>query len=66
MINGYRILWTENALQELSTTLEYLEKNWTTKELNKFAQKLDSTLELISKIPFAFHVSKKVKELDAL
>jgi len=33
MKNGYRIEWTDNALFELKVTFEYIEKNWTEKEL---------------------------------
>lgn len=33
MKNGYRILWTDNALIELKKTVDYLEQNWTEREL---------------------------------
>lgn len=33
MKNGCKILWTDNALNELEKTIEYLEANWTEKEL---------------------------------
>ena len=37
MKNGYKILWTDNALNELEKTIEYLETNWTEKELRNLA-----------------------------
>jgi hypothetical protein len=37
MENGYRILWTDNALIELKQTIDYLEQNWSAKEINKLA-----------------------------
>ncbi len=32
MKNGYKILWTDNALEELQETYSYLELNWTALE----------------------------------
>ena len=40
MKNGYKILWTDNALKELAETITYLENNWTEKELKKLANSL--------------------------
>lgn len=40
MENGYKILWTDNALKELEKTIEYLEENWTEKELRNLAVNL--------------------------
>lgn len=54
MKSGYKILWTDQAIYELKETVEYLENNWTEKELRKFAAKLDHTIELISKMPEIF------------
>ena len=54
MKSGYKILWTDHALSELKETIEYLENNWTEKELRKFSAKLDHTIELISKTPEIF------------
>ena len=51
MKNGYKVFWTQNALDELSRTIEYLENNFTEKELKKLAQKLEDTIEIISKSP---------------
>jgi len=54
MESGYRILWTDHAISELKETIEYLENNWTEKELRSFSAKLDHTIELISKTPEMF------------
>ena len=54
MKSGYRILWTDHAISELKETIDYLENNWTEKELRKFSAKLDHTIELISKSPEIF------------
>ncbi|HTO17458.1 MAG TPA: hypothetical protein VLZ83_16955 [Edaphocola sp.] len=50
MKSGYKILWTDHSISELKDTIEYLENNWTEKEIRKFFGKLDHTVELISKM----------------
>lgn|SRR5690606_27731233 len=63
MKSGYKILWTDHALTELQNTIEYLEKNWTEKELRNFAHELDHIMELISKNPYLFQTSKEKKDV---
>ncbi len=57
MKSGYKVLWTDHAIAELKQIIEYLENNWTERELRTFAAKLDHTIELISKSPEIFPVS---------
>ena len=54
MTNGFSIYWTDFALSELTKTIEYLEENWTKRELQNFAAKLENTLQLISSNPDIF------------
>ena len=63
MKNGYNILWTDHALNELKNTIEFLEKNWTDKELKKLAMKLEGILLLISQNPYLFPASDVNKEI---
>ncbi|CAL65903.1 type II toxin-antitoxin system RelE/ParE family toxin [Christiangramia forsetii] len=63
MKSGYKILWTDHALYELQETIKYLEEEWTEKELENFSEQLDHTIELISKNPELFQVSKKKKNI---
>ncbi len=63
MKNGYKILWTDNALKELEKTIEYLEENWTEKELQSLALQLEETLMLVSQNPNLFQVSDIKKEI---
>ncbi len=63
MKSGYKILWTDHALSELKDITEYLEENWTKRELKNFYRELDHTIELISKNPALFQVSKKKKNV---
>jgi len=63
MKNGYKIFWTDFALKELENTIEYLEENWTEKELRNLAIKLEETLSFISQNPNLFQVSDIKKEI---
>ena len=63
MKNGYKILWTDNALKELENTIEYLEENWTERELQNLAFNLEEILALISKNPNLFQSSDIKKEI---
>jgi len=63
MKNGYKILWTDNALKELENTIEYLEENWSDRELQNLASKLEETLGYISKNPSIFQSSDVKKEI---
>jgi len=56
---GYKIIWSESALAELSQTFNYLETNWTKKELNRLANSLEKTISLISKAPNIYPKSNK-------
>ena len=40
MKSGYKVEWTDNALYELKITFEYLENNWTKKELRKLSNEI--------------------------
>ncbi len=59
MKSGYRILWTDHALNELKGTIEYFEINFSKKELKRLAQKIESITELISQNPKLFPKSDK-------
>jgi len=48
MENGYKIFWTDNALNDLRITLKYLSENWSEKKIANFVRKLDKRLNLIS------------------
>lgn len=61
MKSGYKIRWTDHALSELADTINYLEKNWSEKELKNFSRELDHIIELISKNPKLFQISEKNK-----
>jgi plasmid stabilization system protein ParE len=57
MKNGYKLVWTNHALSELAETLNYLELNWSVKDLKKFSSDLNKILEIISRSPEVFQKS---------
>ncbi|MVN20665.1 type II toxin-antitoxin system RelE/ParE family toxin [Mucilaginibacter arboris] len=63
MKNGYKIFWTDYALNELEQTITYLEENWTEKELRNLASKIEETLELLSQNPNLFQRSEIKKDV---
>ena len=63
MKSGYKILWTDHAVSEVKETIEYLENNWTKKELRNFSAKLDHTIEMILKMPEIFPESFEKKNI---
>lgn len=56
---SHRIKWTFRAKNDYLLILDYLEENWTKKELLKFTAKTSKTIVQISKTPKAFPASKK-------
>lgn len=58
MENGYNILWTPSALEELEQTIEYLQLHFMDKEIKKLVQKIESLIEIISQNPFIFPISE--------
>ena len=54
MKTGYNIEWTSEAERNLIAIFDYLEENWTQREISNFAIQLDSNLEYISEHPAAF------------
>lgn len=59
MKSGYRVYWTKHALEELAQTVEYLEKNFSEKEINRLAKKVESITEMLSRHPEMFPASER-------
>jgi len=47
MKNTFKLIWSEEALQNLKRIIAYLEERWTNREIKKFARLLDRNLALI-------------------
>lgn len=58
MENGYNIYWTPNALRELKETIDYLERKFSEKELNKLALEIEYIVNLILNNPYLFQKSE--------
>lgn len=54
----YKLYWSEEAISNLEEILNYLNSEWTSKEVNKFKSKLSKQLELITQNPLLFPVSQ--------
>ena len=63
MKSGYRINWTDNALEELNDTIIYLEENWSAKELHNLGTNLEEKLILISQNPYLFQSTDFKKDI---
>jgi len=55
----YEIYWTVNAINDLDNNLEYLQSNWSYKEVDSFKQTLREYLRIISLYPLEFPLSDK-------
>ena len=63
MRNIYKIIWSDEALNNLKSIIEYLENNWTEREIKKFAQLLDKWLSLLASNPYSFPATNHPKKL---
>ncbi len=61
MKSGHKVVWTDNALDELRQTVSYLEKNFSEHEIQRLANKIESTLALIATQPAMFPESPSRK-----
>ena len=57
------IIWTARAKITFYNVLNYLDENWTRKELDQFYQRTQLTLNAIRKNPSIFPVSARHKEI---
>jgi plasmid stabilization system protein ParE len=63
MKSGYKLLWSERSLNDLKKIIDYLFENWTEKEVQNFARRLDKRLEVIVVNPRLFPVTSKRKNI---
>lgn len=59
----YKIIWSDEALKNLKAILNYLENNWTERELKQFAKLLDQRLTSIERNPYLFPLINKSVDL---
>ncbi len=58
MDSDYKVFWTEEAINNLESILDYLQNKWTQREIDNFKRKLGKQIELIEKNPRLFPLSK--------
>ena len=61
MKSGYRVVWTDHALIELRQAISYLEQNFSDREIQQLASKIESTLSLIATQPAMYPESPQRK-----
>lgn len=52
------IIWTDDAVDDVLQNIDYLEKYWSKKVVDKFAIKIDAVLDKLSKGNLTFKSSK--------
>ena len=63
MKSGYKLLWSDRALADLQNIINYLTENWTQREIQNFARRLDKRLDLIVINPRLFPKTSKRKNI---
>lgn len=58
MKNTYRLIWSLRAVENLKKIINYLEENWTEKEIKNFSIRLNTYLTIIEKRPETFPSAK--------
>ena len=64
MRSGYRILWTDHALDELDKAVEYLQLNFTDVEIARLANAIESTLSHITRNPSMYPELPRLTEFE--
>lgn len=57
MDSDYKIFWTNEAINNLESILDYLNRSWTQREIDNFKKKLSKQIDLIEKNPKLFPLS---------
>lgn len=58
MDSNFEVFWTDEAISNLESILDYLTSRWTQREVNNFKKLLGKQIDLIIKNPFLFPVSQ--------
>lgn len=57
MDSDYKVYWTDEAINNLESILDYLKKRWTQREIDNFRKKLGKQIKLIENNPRLFPLS---------
>lgn len=58
MASEFRIVWSDEAVSNLESILDYLERRWTEREINRFKELLSKQLDIIRNKPELFPKSE--------
>ena len=58
MASDYKIFWTNEAIKNLESILNYFEDRWSQREIENFKKRLSKRIELIEQNPKLFPVSQ--------
>lgn len=63
MKSTFKIIWSDEALNNLKTIIDYLENRWTQKEITNFSRLLEKNLKLIENSPFLLPLSDDFQDV---
>jgi plasmid stabilization system protein ParE len=58
MGSDFKVFWTDEAIKNLQSIMDYLDCQWTQREIDNFKKKLAKQIELIETSPKLFPVSE--------
>ncbi len=63
---AFKIIWSPKAVDTFEIVIDYLQKNWTEKEVKKFVTETEHVIRLISINPHLFRASEKENIFEAI
>ena len=63
---AYKIIWSPKALETFENVIQYLEENWSDKQIVSFVSETERVIKLISKNPYLFRGSEKENIFEAV
>jgi plasmid stabilization system protein ParE len=60
MKNISKVVWSQEAVENLNKIIQYLEENWTEKEIKKFVLMLEKQISIIKTQPDSFPKANKL------
>lgn len=63
---AFKIIWSPKAIDTFEIVIDYLQTNWTEKEVRKFLIETEHVIQLISINPHLFRASEKENVFEAV
>jgi len=57
------VYWSEEAENQLDEIIQYLEENWSEKDIRNFFKRLEDSIEAIKDSPYTYKLSQRKKEV---